>query len=278
MLRGGCTVIYLFFFLSVVSWAKQPASWNTLTAITEQHEFYKNFEPISSPKDSWQHLFTLQYIDADLRTLKDCVFYRVPGSESGTLKIKTLGKTGKCADHILKKGDTELPNIKLLQYAVFENKLNLDINYQDLKSEKWSASVQETYKRPEAKLHLSSAEFKTQKLIMLAPRSTAAGEKESPFIADGKLCHEVNDDCESKAPSRCGECKEGWYEVPNGCASGPKFCGRHDCGGKDRPACRRGMMWQKKQKTEFDCREDSSFAYCSKGLSVQCEGKQAFCR
>lgn len=278
MLRRGGTVIYLFLsLLALPLFAKAPAQWNTITSVSEQHEFYKNLEPIVKPKDSWQHIFSLNYLDSDLNAFKDCVFYRVPGADPGALKIKTLSTSEKCDPFLLEKGDLEIQNLKLLQYAIFENKLTLDINYSDLKTEKWVASIQGAFKRPAPRPHLSSSEYKAPKIVFLAPKKTVQNYRQKPFQKDGTLCLNVNEDCEVLGSSTCEQCEEGWYEVPNGCSIGPKYCGRGNCGGKDQPACRRGMKWQRKEET-FECRMDSSFAYCSKGLTVQCDGKKAFCR
>lgn len=270
-------ITILLVFLSVISWAKAPSQWNNIVSVSEQHEFYKNLEPITKPRDSWQHIFSLNYIDSDLNSFKDCVFYRVPGSDPGSLKIKTLPVAGNCDEFLLSKGDMEVQNIKLLQYAIFESKLNLDINFSDLKSEKWVAIIQGTFKRPEPKAHLSSSEFKSPTIVFLAPKKNGEKITYKPFLKAGEICHNVNEDCEVSGPSNCEQCADGWYEIPNGCAVGPKYCGYQPCGGKDQPACRRGMKWQRKEGP-FECRIDSSFAYCSKGLTVQCDGKKAFCR
>jgi hypothetical protein len=271
-------VIYFLFLFSLNLFAATPSHWSNILMVTEQHEFYKNFEPILKPANSWQHLFSVSYIDRDLKRFKDCVFYKVPGEQAGILKIKTLSENEKCDGSLLNPGDLEVQNIKFLQYAAFDNKLSIDITFNDFKNEKWVASIQGTFRRPEPKLHLSSAEFKASKLIFLSPKSQAKAGKKRPFLKDGTICLDVNDDCVIPAASHCDQCENGWYEVPNGCVAGPKFCGPHKCGGKNQPACNRGLKWQRASEENLDCQLNSSFAYCSKNLKVFCEGKKAFCR
>lgn len=271
-------MIYLLLLLSTFfSFAQEPVHWSNLLKLHERHEFYKNHEAIISPKDSWQYLFSVEYIDSDLNKIKDCVFYYVPGVDDGTLKLKTMSVEEKCEDYLLKPADREIPNVTSLQFSVTDSKLTIDLSFKDYRTEKWDGSFQGAFAKPEPKMSVSSSEFKSPKLILLAPKSTAKAPARKPFLKKGVLCHNINEDCDEVSKSSCHDCEDGWYEVPNGCMTGPKFCGRSSCGGKDEPACRRGMKWQKKDEA-FECRIDSSFAYCNKGLTVQCDGKKAFCR
>lgn len=177
----------------------------------------------------------------------------------------------------MKDGDKEYNEIKALQFAVFENELKIDLSFSDFRTEKWIAKFQSSFTKPEATMGLSSAEFKSPKIIFLAPSLSNLKVTRKAFPETNSLCHDINEDCEELKPSTCADCSNGWYEIPNGCSQGPKYCGILQCGKKDQPACRRGLKWQRKE-INGDCRIDSSFAYCSKGFSVQCEGKKAFCR
>lgn len=270
-------MIYLFLLLSLNVFAAQPTHWTNLFEVSDRHEFYQNHESIVKPKDSWQTLFGLVYIDRDMQRIKDCVFFRVPGNENGVLKIKTVSALESCEEYLMKDGDREYVDVKALQFAVFENELKIDLSFADFRTEKWQAKFQSSFTKPKAQMSLSSAEYKSPKLILLAPLATNQKITKRPFPADKSLCHDINEDCEEKKPSSCNDCENGWYEIPNGCAQGPKFCGVLQCGKKDQPACRRGMKWQRKE-VPSDCRIDSSYAYCSKGFTVHCEGKKAYCR
>jgi hypothetical protein len=269
--------MYLILLFSLNIYAGEPIHWSHLLELSDRHEFYQNHEAIIKPKDSWQTLFGLVYIDRNIQRLKDCVFYRVPGLELGNLKIKTIPAVEKCEDYLLKDGDKEIHDIKSLEFSALNNELKIDLSFADFRSEKWEAHFQTAFTRPVPAMHLSSAELKSPKIILLAPAVDTKMTSNQNFPQDGSLCHDINEDCEEVKPSSCHDCQNGWYEIPNGCRQGPKYCGQHYCGGKDQPACRRGMVWQKKE-INFECRMDSSFAYCSKGLKIFCDGKKAYCR
>ena len=257
--------------------ADAPLHWNQMNEIQDRHEFYKNNEMVVKPKDSWQTLFSVVYTDVDLVKTKDCVFFRVPGANQGSLKIKTISGEANCEKFLLEPGDKSWDEIKSLQFSTDNEKLTLDMTFPQYQNEKWLIDLQNKFERPEAKMHLSSADYKNSKIIFLSPKQLLSGKKEIPNLKAKTVCHEINDECEELKPSVCSQCADGWYEIPNGCVQGPKYCGRVECGERNAPACRRGMVWQREDKI-FDCRTDASFAYCSKGLSVQCQGRQAFCR
>lgn len=272
-------ILLLFFLLSGYLEAAQPVYWGHLLELTNKHEFYPSDEVITKPRESWQNLFTFSYIDQDLKRLKDCVFYFVPGETApGALKIKTIAAHERCDDYLLLPGDSEVKNIKTLLFNVQPELVTFEIGHMDFRSERWEARFQHSFLRPAPAMGLSSAAYKSSKIVLLAPRRLLK-EAESPIaLRPGFECHKINDDCEEVTPPTCDQCPEGWYEIPNGCFQGPKYCGRQNCGTKGKPACRRGMVWQRKEMERFDCRTDSSFAFCAPGLSVQCEGMKAFCR
>lgn len=258
-------------------WAEAPLHWANILEVNDRHEFYQNHEVIDKPADAWQTLFSLVYLDGELRKLKDCVYYRVPGKDEGVLKIKTMGFSEKCDDHILNQGDKEITGIKTLEFSVYDRNVTVNMNLSNFKTEIWESKVHGIFRKPIPEMSMSSVEFKSPKMIFLAPKTDIRVNGRESFLKDKTLCHDVNEDCQEVSKSVCNKCENGWYEVPNGCESGPKFCGPYVCGGKDQPACRRGMKWQKKDNP-FDCRTDASYAYCSGGLKVVCEGQKAFCR
>lgn len=269
-------IAILIIFLSYSIKANEPLHWAYINAVSDRHEFYKNNEVISKPKDAWQILFSLQYIDSGLKKLKDCVYYLVPGESPGVLKIKTMSASTSCDESILSSGDREVKNIKSLQFAVTEKGIDLDFTLADFQNHKWQAKLPASSGVRVPKMQTSSAEYKSAKILLLAPEQNTKVPKVDNYKPK-TLCHNINEDCMEVSPSFCSQCPEGWYEIPNGCSEGPKYCGVLECGGKDQPACRRGMKWQRKE-LDFDCRTNSSFAYCSKGLTIACEGKKAFCR
>jgi hypothetical protein len=267
-------IIFLFTTLSLM--AQVPSHWSHILDVRDKHEFYKNDENITKPKNSWQTLFSLVYMNVNLHFIKDCIYLRVPGSEPGVLKVKSIPYQSKCEDYLLYTGEIERTGIKTVLFKFLEKEASLDFTKTDFKSEKWIIHFQRSNEKTYPMMNLSSAEFKSPKIIFLAPKSLIKINSRPPLLKTGDICHDVKEDCEA-TPSVCSQCNQGWYELPNGCAEGPKYCGSLDCGKKNGPACRRGIKWQKSDE-EFDCARNSSFAYCSNGLIIDCEGRKAFCR
>ena len=270
-------ISFLFFLVSILCSAETPYYWHHAIGIQDRHEFYKDSEIITTPKDSWQTLFSVVYVNKELVQSKDCVYFRVPGSDPGIIKIKTIASLENCDEYVLSSGDREVNDIQSLQFSMSPKNLMLEMTFKNYKNEKWEVQIQSEFKRLPPKILQSSAEYKSPKIIFLAPTHLTHGTKPKINIKSDSICHEINDDCQEVSPSRCGACSEGWYEIPNGCLQGPKYCGRSKCGQKNSPACRRGMKWQR-EDINFDCQMNSSFAYCAKGLSIQCQGRMAYCR
>lgn len=254
--------------------ADAPRKWENAKAIVDRHEFYENGEVIIKPKESWQTLFALTFLDSRFQLSKDCVYYRVPGDEAGRIKIKSIPFKHDCASEILSDGEVEITNVTNLSFISSGESVLLDF-IRDGQKEKWSANILPDWKKPDPKLLLSSSDFKSPRFIYLAAAGVSDVQPEP--LKPGTICHDISGDCEEKSPSKCNACDQGWHEIPNGCFVGPKICGPSDCGGKDQPACRRGMIWQRKE-IETDCRIESSFAWCNKGRSIYCDGDKAFCR
>ena len=114
-------MMILILLSSIFAFAQEPIHWSNLLKLSERHEFYKDHEAIISPKDSWQYLFSVLYVDRNLTKVKDCVFYRVPGLDKGILKIKTVQKDTSCESFLLKPGDREIPDVISLQFSITDN-------------------------------------------------------------------------------------------------------------------------------------------------------------
>lgn len=260
--------------LSTLAFASTPPQWSGVLEIGEKHEFYQEGKAFEAPANSWQTLFSVSYVTRDLKKFKDCVFYRIPGVEAGKLKLKTTLPEVSCEKFILEPGDREIEGVKSLEYVSVKNGLNLTFSLPKYKLELWEIRLPVSGSKEPRSL-MSSAEFKSPKVLLLAPPSQVK-EQSKPVFAQG-ICHKIDDNCQEISLSTCSECEEGWYEIPNGCPQGPKHCGRDRCGEKNQPACRRGMEYQRTPK-KYECRIDPSFAYCKPGLVIQCEGALAYCR
>lgn len=262
--------------LGQLLWAAYPVHWSTAYEVTETHEFYQPNEIVNKPADAWQLLFAITYPGRDVRPIKDCLFYKVPGETAGSLKLKTIPGDEQCEPHLLAPAERSWPDIKALQFAIEADKITMHLTYPGYRTERWQIQLINKSTPAFPQKLMSSAEFKSAKLIYLSNRLVAGGSS-GALKKDGDICHQVKDDCQSIGANECQQCSSGWYEIPNGCSSGPKYCGILSCGRKNQAACRRGMRYQRQRK-KFDCRLDSSFAYCASGLKVHCEGSQAYCR
>jgi len=270
-------MIWIFLMPLFAFAQKPPVHWSSALKITERHEFYQNNEVLSKPKGAWQTLFAIVYPDASLNLFKDCVFYKVPGDGPGILKIKSMDVSDSCENYQEKSGNTEIQNLKALQFSLGDSEIILNFTLPDFRNTRWRIPLVNDFTKSSPRMLMSSAEFKAPKLILLATKKEITSTSHVPKKEDKSLCHDVREDCQEVSPSTCGQCPNGWYEAPNGCPQGPKFCGVMECGLKNAPACRRGMRFQRERK-KFSCRVDSSFAFCAPGLSIQCLGDQAWCR
>jgi hypothetical protein len=258
-----------------LSWSVPPIRWATTLEVRERHEFYRDNEVILKPKGTWQTLFAVIYPNEKMNLIKECAFYKVPAEKPGEFKIKQIDIEKSCELFVEERGDLEVKDLKALQFSL-DKSIVIHFTYVDFKTTKWEIPLVSQSKTNVPKILTSSAEYRSPEIILLASNSS---DKKSHMktLRDGELCHSIGDDCEELSSSECQLCASGWYEVPNGCSSGPKYCGLHMCGKKNQPACRRGFKYQRvDQKNE--CRKDPSFAYCSPGLTIQCEGARAYCR
>lgn len=271
-------MIWGLLLISSLTWADPSGKWSNAVDIVDKHEFYQSNEVIKKPKNSWQTLFGVIYNDANLKRFKDCLFYRVPGEEDGILKLKTVNPEEKCESHLFSPGDKEWKELKALQYSITDNRLSLHITHPKFRVEEWEVILFNVFTSPRPKNLMSSAEYRSLKMIFLNPYhgQKMLDLKKGERIADKTLCHDIGEDCREISPSTCSSCPEGWYEIPNGCREGPKYCGRIECGRKNQPACRRGMKYQR-QKKSYSCRDDNSFAFCHEGLRIQCTGNLPYC-
>ena len=266
--------LLLFILFCQVSFAAAPDQWTGALEIVDRHEFYKDDEPIEKPKGSWETLFSVKYAARNLRLIKDCVFYHVPGIDKAELRIKTVTASVACDIRAAGIKENSWKDLEAVTFSANPSEAKLHLRYSKTKTETWSVEIPKQRAVVEPKLLESSSDFKTSSILFLAKT-----RDDSPVesLKDGEACFKVSELCEPLASSQCHLCSNGWYEIPTGCKSGPKFCGSIDCGSKNQPACLRGKRYQRRA-AQYECRRDSSFAYCQKGLTIQCEGNLAYCR
>jgi hypothetical protein len=271
-------IALLISILMTAAFADPVLKWSTAIEVTELHEFFNENKMISQPAGTWQTLFGIRYMDANLQVHKDCAFYRIPQKADGIFKIKTISSSKKCEDFLFEVGDKTWSDLRALQLEVGKKQLSLFFTFNDFKTQTWDISLLNTFKKIPAELQMSSAGFRSSKIIFLTPQKVgnAVVPEFENKIKDGYLCHPINDECQELGPSECAQCPQGWFEKPNGCLIGPKVCGISMCGQKHQVACRRGTKYQRVRK-RYDCRIDDSFAYCADGLKISCEGAIPYC-
>lgn len=269
-------ICLLIIFLSHQCWSfnLMPNEWNSIFKIAEKHQFYKSNEVIDRPEGTWQHLFSVAYSNQDLSLIKDCIFYFVPEKTGGILKIKTTLIDDSCEKYLFEQGDIEIKDLRSIQYEI-DKGFEILFTTKDFTSFKWKGKNHYPNKKSDLKVLMSSAQYQTGSHMFLSSKLIQSKKT----TTNPKVCHDVGEDCKIKSTSNCELCPEGWYEVPNGCPQSPKFCGMQLCGLKNRPACNRGKTYRDGKKIKIgDCRTDPFFVYCSKGLSIYCEGNLAYCR
>ncbi len=89
-----------------------------------------------------------------------------------------------------------------------------------------------------------------------------------------KLCHSVDEKCQTKSLFVCERCKFGWFEVvPTKCPlTGDKFCGVDRCGERGYPACFRGFKYAPSIPF-LGCDPSTKAAFCQNGLRLICDTK-----
>ena len=264
----------LLLFICQVSFAASPEQWTAALEIVDRHEFYKDDEPIDKPKGSWELLFSVKYPSRDLRMIKDCVFYRVPGLERAELRLRTLPASTACDLNAPSIQETAVSELESVIFSANTSEAKLHLRFSKTKSETWSVELPAHGQAQAPGLLDSSSGVRSASVVLL---SKLRDDSKALILKDGEACFKVSELCQPTSASQCHLCATGWYEIPTGCKSGPKYCGSIDCGTKNQPACLRGKKYQRKN-AEYECRRDSSFAYCQKGLTIQCEGNLAFCR
>jgi len=263
-----------FIFILVLSitslFAADFEHWVNASQVVDKHEFYKENEVVSVPKDTNQILFAVIFLNTTQELRKDCIIYKVPGEELGILKLKNIRANDNCKDYLFQKGDREWTDLRSLQYSLADNFISISMTQKNYEILRFDIPQIKKFTKLDPKMNISSAEYRAPKIIFNYLDSNVIRLK------DGQACQKVKEDCSIEGTSQCESCENGWFEVPNGCNVGPKYCGYLSCGKRNGPACRRGYRYQLQEK-KFHCTEDSSFAYCAKGLKVQCQGALAYC-
>jgi hypothetical protein len=274
---------WIFIFLLIISHPTYAFNevierWGQAYQIQDKHEYYKPFEVLKKPQESWQILFSVKVLSENLTPLKDCVYYYVSNTE-GVLKVKTIEGREKCADYLFQQGDFELKNLRSLQYSV-ENGISLIVTYKDFSFDKWEIKLTGRPKKIVPKLLTSSSHFKIgSSYILLSKDVLPADRVKKNQVKQTGICHHINENCQELTISQCSLCEKGWYEVPNGCPRGPKYCGIDFCGLKGKHACIKGKIALRQKKlVKLNCEENLKYFYCSKGALLQCEGSVAVCR
>ena len=254
--------------------------WIGATTIHSLHPYIQQGESIKKPSNTWQKLFAVSFYDKNFQIQHDCLYYLVPNSEtSGKLAVSFNAHSSQCPPAPPEKIDLIRENIFNFSYDIslevkskHQLKLKVDddeilFDFINFKTKKYQYS-------------LSSNSVKNGSYIGLRVSSPVDSIKHSTEVslADGVLCHRLDQDCKTLQNYNCDACTNGWYEIISSDCPNQynKVCGQNKCGKSGEPACIRGRVATGYQMNY--CINDSPIGYCDKGLRVFCNANQLVCR
>lgn len=282
-------LVFILLYFSLYCLASNDnwqSRWWGVQRIVDNHQFYKNNQIIQEPIGSVQTLMGLVYYSKDFKVYKDCLNFEIPAKgEMGSIFVVTTSLQTPCEEvNVNGKRDGNIL-AKSLSFNLHQGKLILQITDEKFRTKELAFSFPHLARPERSEAFQSSVQRQYGRAVMIladlkqkVDQPLLMGERESDWHKKDLIsCQTVNDECE-KSISTCERCRFGYFEVLNGCpGGGPKFCGVDQCGRKGQPACRRGFLYQNGELTKMDCREDSSFGFCQKGLRVRCQGSLAIC-
>lgn len=266
-------IFFLFLYCSAV-WA-MPIEW--ISAVNIQGPEGETEMIMKGPGGSLREAFYIDWpSDVYDQLIRHCVYFKIPDvNQPGELKVMETTTEKKC--HLSDRIIYNVENLWSLSWRLDKERRQLIVTSWPEKGRPRIEKIHLLNYRVTKDLERfsnSQSEGYIPGITFYAPVTPDSNE---PKISSRRL-----DVAEKSRPCgkefSCNDCRIGWYEVPDNTPSiGPSFCGTIDCGLKNGPACRRGYFW-KKSSPPFDCRRDSSFAYCGPGLKVECVGQLAYCR
>ncbi len=268
-------------------------------------EFINSENPISRPFFTAQPILEFDSLGDDGKSIKTyCLIFRIPTSKGfgGWIRLidNPCGKKGPefitnlsgvnklfiwISSSSIQRGNEKIKPFTLT--FIFEKdrkKYKIEIPLLNL-------SKEEIFLKDSKKIRPSSVStlrFSNGILPTLVPgviffplENENQGGKKTKMIGEifdnyasgtSKICHRVNENCETVGDYLCDQCKFGWFEtVPTKCSlTGDKFCGIDRCGEKGYPACFRGHKFGFKQ-TVSGCNPENKSAFCLKDLNLICD-------
>lgn len=244
--------------------------WLGAQSIQSIHPQIKQGTSIKRPRGTWQHLFTISFLDSGFNLQYDCVYYLVPNDETpGKIAIIFNQDNTVCENLVPDESSLFRENIYNLSYEVnlasdAKQHLKLSIDGDQL-----------SFNFINLKNRTQNDRFFGMKITSMI---NTAKVKLVNKLTDGTLCFGVDKNCEIKQKFRCNECQNSWHEVISTECSTQynKVCGRDQCGKRGYPACIRGRA-----STGYNlsyCINDSPIGFCDEGLRVLCIANQLVCR
>lgn len=264
------------------NWQKR---WWGVTQFTDIFPGYTEGKDISHPEGSVQSIIGLISYALDMKPYKDCLAYEVPfKGEMGILFIVKTHLTTPCEEVVITGRREDASPAKSFSLKIKEKTLELHFTDKRFRSHQVNLQLPSLQQKRAGEKFQSFVQKKWGRAVMiLTPNSEAESINYRGNLKDewGQknlfLCQNVSDDCDVST-SECDKCRYGFFQVPNGCLQGgPKYCGVDQCGRKGMPACQRGFVYQNQTMEKMDCRLDTSFAFCRRGLRVRCQGSLAVC-
>lgn len=244
-------MMVLWFVLSCLAAENLPMDqWSTGIQVTDRHATFRNGELLVQPAGTWQTLFGVILPGHKIAEYwRHCVHVRLPRNrQSGAIRVTAQGMEDSCQAQWDKNILWETEGVRQVQFSQEGKEIRLW--WDDGRTHSIRTHLQEV-----------------SGVFLLSPHSLKSKwPAPPPLLADDTACKFEDDTCQ--------RCRRGVVRIVG---DKPSFkCGIDRCGEKEQPACPRGKRWQR-SRGPFTCRGDNSHVFCAEGLTVECQGDQAFC-
>jgi hypothetical protein len=226
---------------------------------------------IQQPAGTKQVIAEVYYLNHNFLSQKDCLIYEIPlKKKPGTLSLVKLATTNeKCQSQLFSKPLYMMKDVFNLGVELTTNLLKMSINSNVVKIKLLNKNQKGSFKLGD--------HFAANDNIPGLKVSLAFDDTGSTLLADGVICHDIDDSCNIKLDLNCDLCQNSSYTVKaSQCERELRtVCGQQKCGIKGAPACLRGA--KASGYTGNYCISDSPIGICYKGLRVFCENGSLIC-
>jgi len=266
---------------------KTSLRWIAATGISWTNEVIKkdiqNNGRVNGIKGDWLSVFKIDFLDFNSSAVSDCLFYMEMEKEShelGFLKVVENPLNRPCSELTLEDAYSTIKDVANFSFKV-DNRMAAKEHLTLMVDREVYTYVFGNFTQGQYGTNIFSSsviQSKGKSLVLHSEISYLPYQDKKKSKVDGKVCFDVNDQCETKIKDTCSECINGWYEVlSNKCAShGRRICGNDNCGIKRKPACIRGHIAAGINSSNY-CFRGSPSGFCSPGLTTACVNNILIC-